>query len=93
MDAVAENGRIHISHKTGGEAGVCIEISDDGPGVSHAMAQEIFHPFKTFKQGGTGLGLSISKRIIERLGGTIEITASDMGGACFKICLPGTKRY
>nr|WP_321396090.1 ATP-binding protein [uncultured Desulfobacter sp.] len=93
MDAVAENGRIHISHKTAGDKGVCIEISDDGPGVSPAMAQEIFHPFKTFKQGGTGLGLSISKRIVERLGGTIDITASDMGGACFKICLLGKKQY
>jgi two-component system sensor histidine kinase AtoS len=52
-----------------------------------------FTLFKTFKQGGTGLGLSISKRIVERLGGTIEMTASDMGGACFQVCLPGKKRY
>ena len=86
-------GRIHIYHTKAGDEGVCIAISDDGPGVSPAMAQEIFHPFKTFKQGGTGLGLSISKRIIERLGGTIEITASDMGGACFTICLPDKKTY
>jgi signal transduction histidine kinase len=93
MDAVAERGRIHLSYIKAGDAGVCIEISDDGPGVSPALAQEIFHPFKTFKQGGTGLGLSISKRIVERLGGTIEMTASDMGGACFQVCLPGKKRY
>lgn len=93
MDAVAKKGRIHISHAKAGNAGVCIEISDNGPGVSPVMAQEIFHPFKTFKQGGTGLGLSISKRIVERLEGTIQVTASDMGGACFKVCLPGKKEY
>jgi signal transduction histidine kinase len=45
MDAVAERGRIHLSYIKAGDAGVCIEISDDGPGVSPALAQEIFHPF------------------------------------------------
>lgn len=93
MDAVAEQGRIEISHKKGDLEGVCIEVSDNGPGVPPAMAQEIFHPFKTFKQGGTGLGLSISKRIVERLGGTIQVSVSSMGGACFQVCLPSKKTY
>jgi len=93
VDAVAEKGRIHIRHLEDDAGGVYIEISDNGPGISPDMAQEVFFPFKTFKEGGTGLGLSISKRIVERLGGTIQVAPSEMGGACFKVYLPHKKSY
>lgn len=89
VDAVDEKGRIQIHAQTS-EKGCRIAVSDDGPGIEPETAREIFHPFVTCKEGGTGLGLSISKRIVESLGGTIEIEKSEFGGACFIIRLPST---
>lgn len=65
-----------------------IRISDDGPGLDAQRANTVFQTFVTFKEGGTGLGLPISKRIIESLGGRIEIGVSSLGGALFSIYLP-----
>ena len=39
-------------------------------------------------EDGTGLGLVISRKIIESYGGTITITDSEEGGACFTVFLP-----
>jgi CheY-like chemotaxis protein len=68
---------------------VCIEISDNGPGVSPEVAKRIFEPFFTTKpQGaGTGIGLSFSHGVIEAHGGTLTLANGD-GGATFVIELP-----
>ncbi|WP_022666228.1 two-component system sensor histidine kinase NtrB [Desulfospira joergensenii] len=87
-DAVEKKGKIQICHYRDETGRICIEVSDNGPGISPDMAEEVFNSFVTFKEGGTGLGLSISKRIVERLGGTIRVTPSETGGACFRVCLP-----
>ncbi|MBU1342061.1 MAG: hypothetical protein KKE44_03245 [Proteobacteria bacterium] len=87
VDAVGKNGRIMIDFDHL-EKGCVIRISDDGPGIDDSMVKEVFQSFVTFKEDGTGLGLSISKRIIERLGGKIDIEKSSLGGAMFSIFLP-----
>jgi len=87
VDAVGIQGRIRVEvgrHETAR----LINISDDGPGIDAARAGDVFKSFVTFKEGGTGLGLSISKRMVESLGGKIEIGTSDLGGALFSIILP-----
>ena len=88
LDAVEPKGEIRICCSKDETGQVCIDISDNGPGIDKNLAQEIFHSFVTFKEGGTGLGLPISKRIVDRLGGTIQVLPSEMGGACFRVCLP-----
>jgi len=87
IDAVEKYGRIRVEVEQI-ETARFIKISDDGPGIDVAGAEDVFQSFVTFKEGGTGLGLSISKRIIESLGGKIEIGTSPLGGALFSICLP-----
>jgi signal transduction histidine kinase len=62
---------------------------DTGPGIPAELKDKIFTPFYSTKDGGTGLGLSISKKIIESYGGTLTLTDSGPGGACFTIFLPG----
>ena len=44
-----------------------ISIADNGPGMPPEIADNLFIPFKTKKEGGTGLGLTIAKKIIEYL--------------------------
>lgn len=87
VDAVPDKGKIRIRHYP--EAlGYRVDVADNGPGIAPERVEAVFDAFVTFKEGGTGLGLSITKKTVERLGGTIGVTTSDMGGAQFSIFLP-----
>ncbi|MDD4871655.1 MAG: ATP-binding protein [Kiritimatiellae bacterium] len=56
-----------------------VQISDNGPGMPKEIADNLFVPFKTKKEGGTGLGLTITKKIIDIHGGTIKSETSSSG--------------
>ena len=70
-------------------ARVRIEVQDSGVGIPASELDRVFQPFTQFGgtrsrlSGGTGLGLSISQRIIEALGGRIEVSSRVGGGSCF----------
>jgi C4-dicarboxylate-specific signal transduction histidine kinase len=68
----------------------CIEITvrDTGCGFPDKGAERAFEPFFTTKGvgKGTGLGLALSRRIIENMGGTIELR-NWAGGAEIQIRL------
>lgn len=69
---------------------VTISVMDNGPGIDDVHLAQIFEPFFTTKAPGSGLGLglSISSRIMDDLGGRLQATNRDTGGACFTITLP-----
>ncbi len=73
------------------ELGVKVWIDDDGVGVPPGKADRIFEPFtrldpsRSRDSGGCGLGLAIVASIVDKHHGTIEVTESKLGGACFKI--------
>jgi len=69
-----------------------IEVSDNGPGIAPENLDRVFDPFFTTKEPGkgTGLGLSICSRLVDGMGGHIEVGPSPEGGARFVIRLPGT---
>lgn len=91
IDAVARQGKIRIEvMKTAG--GYTVEVSDNGPGIPETEREKIFEPFVSGKEGGTGLGLVITRKIVTSYGGTITLEKSDLGGACFRIFLPGNDR-
>ena len=74
-----------------GNVDLAITITDTGIGVSKSEQKTIFEAFKQSKNnheksyGGTGLGLSISKRLIEAMGGTIELKSEPGKGSKFSI--------
>ena len=50
-----------------------VEISNDGPPIPADVAQHIFIPFFTTKEGGSGIGLSISRQIMRLSGGSLTL--------------------
>lgn len=54
-----------------------ITVTDDGPGISPEMLDEIFVPFFTTKNTGTGIGLSLSKQIMRMHGGSIRVSSNE----------------
>jgi two-component system, NtrC family, sensor kinase len=69
----------------------CVEVTDEGCGITGESVSRIFDPFYTTKAvgEGTGLGLSVSYGIIREHGGWIEVTSEPGRGSTFRICLPG----
>ncbi|MCK5372346.1 MAG: GHKL domain-containing protein [Cyclobacteriaceae bacterium] len=66
---------------------VKIEVSDNGPGISSEVIDNIFVPFFTTKKEGSGIGLSLSKQILRRHGGNIEVVSKEDVGATFTVTL------
>lgn len=69
---------------------LCLEVRDDGYGISDAVRGRIFEPFFTTKVvgEGTGLGLSVVHGIIVDHGGAVTVESAPEEGATFTILLP-----
>lgn len=72
------------------DAGVAVEIADNGKGIPPEVLPKIFDPFFSTKEigKGTGLGLSISYKIIEQHGGRITVESQPGIGTKFTVWLP-----
>ncbi len=72
---------------------VIIAIRDNGPGMAREVAEKMFTPFFTTKQGhhGTGLGMSLSHEIARAHGGVIEVETSPGEGTELILKLPVTR--
>jgi signal transduction histidine kinase len=65
-----------------------IAVQDQGPGIPQDVLKHLFVPFFTTKPRGTGLGLAISQRMVQAMGGQIEVTSQPGEGSTFTILLP-----
>jgi PAS domain S-box-containing protein len=96
IDAAGEFGSIAIRSRPApeGESGAIeVTVADSGAGVSPEHLEHIFEPFFTTKKDvGTGLGLWVTREIVERHGGSIQVSPSQgldgLSGAAFTLRLP-----
>jgi PAS domain S-box-containing protein len=66
-------------------------VKDNGPGLTPEQQARLFTPFERLSQVqviGYGLGLSIVKRIVEKLGGTVDVESEVGHGSTFYFTLP-----
>jgi two-component system NtrC family sensor kinase len=88
----AEQNLIRVSARS--EQGwVCIEVEDNGQGMTPEVQQRIFDPFFTTRKekGRTGLGLSISLALAQLMGGWIDVRSTPGRGSWFQLRLPAMK--
>jgi two-component system sensor histidine kinase HydH len=86
-EAIDEQGSIDIKlYLLKGEI-ACIEITDDGCGMSNETLDSIFDPFFTTKKSGTGLGLSIVHGILDSYGSRLEVKSRLDTGTTFTMRL------
>lgn len=74
-----------------GARGVEIDIHDSGSGIEPAVLSRLFEP-KTSTKGPehSGLGLSIVFRLVNLLGGSIDVRTSPASGTSFSVFLSQT---
>lgn len=58
----------------GGRPDIC--VTDNGPGISPEILEEIFVPFFTTRTDGSGIGLSISRQIMRLHGGSLRVKSA-----------------
>ncbi|HIQ01466.1 MAG TPA: response regulator [Anaerolineales bacterium] len=89
IEAMPEGGDLRAGTLLTEDGGwVLVAFRDSGPGLTPEQISNIFEPFYTTKPSGTGLGLAISYGIVERHGGTIEVSSQPGQGATFIVRLP-----
>ena len=73
---------------------VRLDVVDTGPGIAHAQQEAIFRPFmqldqtSTRERGGVGMGLTLVRKMVDRLGGFLELDSTPGKGSRFSVILP-----
>lgn len=90
LDAAASVVKLEVRPGKTSVPSVCIQVSDDGPGIPPETAERIFDPFFTTKAHGTGLGLAIARDLARLNGGELRHVVNAERGAIFRVYLPST---
>ncbi len=76
---------------------VCYSIKDNGIGIPPNSLPHVFDMFSRAQNaqhfGGSGIGLSLVKRIMDRLGGKIEIISQEAEGTEIKLYFPSVSDF
>lgn len=87
LEAMIDGGRLQIAMSSQPAAKrVAIAVSDTGDGP--AADRDPFDAFVTTKGSGLGVGLALARRIVERHGGSLDLSRSATSGAVATILLP-----
>jgi len=82
----------HVQIRVQGAGGrVVLSVTDDGPGISPDMREQIFERFVRGagdRGGSFGLGLSIVRVVAEQHGGSVTLAPTGGRGARFVVTLP-----
>ena len=93
MKYTPDHGTVSIRTQLRGQS-VVIEISDTGIGIPKDEQARIFSEFYRASNAikmdadGDGLRLALVKQVVERHGGTIELSSNLGCGTTFRIVLP-----
>ena len=84
--------RVAYDKKSGTKGTLSVQVEDTGRGIPEENLEEIFLPFQqvgehTQQQEGTGLGLAITKKLVNLMGGTLEVASTVGKGSTFGVML------
>jgi signal transduction histidine kinase len=94
-----ERGSVTVAASCVG-TGIEVSVSDTGCGIAPDLLTRIFDPFvqaldpshSADRAGGTGLGLSICRRLVEAMGGELDVESELGKGTTFRARIPGVSK-
>jgi len=87
VEAMPQGGLLAV--RTGmAAAHVVLEVEDTGQGIAPEIRDKVFSPFFSTKGRGSGLGLAMTKKILDELGGTVELSSVPGAGTRVVLHLP-----
>lgn len=91
--------RAHVILTTSDQqAGVMVEVYDNGPGIPKTDRELVFQKFYRVRNGdryavkGTGIGLFYARQVIEAHGGWINLANDERPGCCFQMLVPSESK-
>lgn len=88
VEAMSGGGVLRLDGVRDASDRVAIRVRDTGVGMTDAQLQCAFRPFQTTKVQGLGVGLPLARRIVERMGGRIELASTPGLGTVATVWLP-----
>ncbi|MDD9876734.1 MAG: PhnD/SsuA/transferrin family substrate-binding protein [Magnetovibrio sp.] len=88
MDAPGVPEKVLVIATGTSAGGVCVSVTDTGPGFGDNDPKAIWEPFYSRKPDGLGLGLAICRTIVENHGGRIWTDPARVDGAAVNFELP-----
>ena len=88
-----DGGRVTVTCIPTNKDQLRISVADTGIGLTPEQMLQLFQPFNRLGQeghgeNGTGIGLVVCKRLIDLMGGVIEVTSTAGEGSVFSFDLP-----
>ena len=80
-EASASGGVVEL-RLSADEHDVIIDVVDNGEGLPHSKAINVFEPFETTRSNGTGLGLAIVQKVAEVHRGHFSLRNRDESSGC-----------
>jgi len=88
IEAMPQGGNLTLTTSMEGDF-LVIKVGDTGKGIPKVIREKIFNPFFSTKKGeGAGLGLAMTKKIVEEMGGRLELFSQENKGTKVIVYLP-----
>ncbi|WP_261381192.1 ATP-binding protein [Paenibacillus cremeus] len=87
IEAMPSGGKLQIVASLQNQT-VCIDIIDNGVGMTQEELGRLGTPFYSTRGKGTGLGMMVTYRVIQNIHGRIDVTSEIGKGTCFSILIP-----
>ena len=88
-----DEGTVTVSGQVEADA-VTLRVADTGKGIDPSFLPKVFDEFTQASTGydrtheGNGLGLTVVQRLVDRMGGTIDVESTPGKGTDVTVCLP-----
>ncbi len=87
LHAVGGGGPISVRCSSSG-GWVLLKVEDSGCGIAKAQLSRLFSTYRPVANDGDGLGLATTRRIVEQLGGAIDVSSELGVGTVVVVALP-----
>ena len=87
MEAMPDGGELTLRCFLRSDS-VVMELIDTGKGIPPENLEQVFNPFFSTKDQGSGLGLAMTKKILDEIGGSIELASEVDKGTTVRLVLP-----
>ena len=87
IEAMTPDGELRVSTSMSMEY-VILSVADNGHGIPVEIRDAIFSPFFSTRGKGAGLGLAMTRKIMDDIGGDVELVSNEGKGTTISLLLP-----